>query len=165
MAKREKIDSITETIAKRSDASAEISKLQERVDILSKIAPLNIPLELMTEISSIDVYLGETSKAGRAGQVFGELRDRVELHVASNIVAVACQGKDGAEVQMAMQELGAKSIQIPSGKGKPSVLLGEAEKAISDCERRVADSDSEMQSWTHKNGRMLLAVLEYLERE
>jgi len=161
----EKIDSITETIAKRSDASAEISKLQERVDILSKIAPLNIPLELMTEISSIDVYLGETSKAGRAGQVFGELRDRVELHVASNIVAVACQGKDGAEVQMAMQELGAKSIQIPSGKGKPSALLGEAEKAISDCERRVADSDSEMQSWTHKNGRMLLAVLEYLERE
>ena len=161
----EKIDSITETIAKRSDASAEISKLQERVDILSKIAPLNIPLELMTEISSIDVYLGETSKAGRAGQVFGELRDRAELHVASNIVAVACQGKDGAEVQMAMQELGAKSIQIPSGKGKPSALLGEAEKAISDCERRVADSDSEMQSWTHKNGRMLLAVLEYLERE
>jgi len=161
----EKIDSITETIAKRSDASAEISKLQERVDILSKIAPLKIPLELMTEISSIDVYLGETSKAGRAGQVFGELRDRVELHVASNIVAVACQGKDGAEVQMAMQELGAKSIQIPSGKGKPSALLGEAEKAISDCERRVADSDSEMQSWTHKNGRMLLAVLEYLERE
>ena len=161
----EKIDSITETIAKRSDASAEISKLQERVDILSKIAPLNIPLELMTEISSIDVYLGETSKAGRAGQVFGELRDRVELHVASNIVAVACQGKDGAEVQMAMQELGAKSIQIPSGKGKPSALLGEAEKAISDCERRVADGDSEMQSWTHKNGRMLLAVLEYLERE
>ena len=161
----EKIDSITETIAKRSDASAEISKLQERVDILSKIAPLNIPLELMTEISSIDVYLGETSKAGRAGQVFGELRDRVELHVASNIVAVACQGKDGAEVQMAMQELGAKSIQIPSGKGKPSALLGEAEKAISDCERRVADSDSEMKSWTHKNGRMLLAVLEYLERE
>ena len=161
----EKIDSITETIAKRSDASAEISKLQERVDILSKIAPLNIPLELMTEISSIDVYLGETSKAGRASQVFGELRDRVELHVASNIVAVACQGKDGAEVQMAMQELGAKSIQIPSGKGKPSALLGEAEKAISDCERRVADSDSKMQSWTQKNGRMLLAVREYLERE
>ena len=56
----DKIDSITETIASKSDAVAEISKLEERISILSTIAPLNIPLELMTEISSIDVYLGET---------------------------------------------------------------------------------------------------------
>ena len=162
---KQEIDSISETIATKSDASAEITKLQERVDILTKIAPLNIPLELMTEISSVDVYLGETSKAGRAGQVFGELRNRVELHVASNIVAVACQGKDAAEVQMAMQELGAKSIQIPSGKGKPTALLGEANKAISDCERKISESESKMGSWSNKHGRMLLAVQEYLERE
>ena len=69
----------------------------------------------MTEISAIDVYLGETNKAGKAKQVFGELNNRIEMHVSSNIIAVACQGKDAAEVQMAMQELGAKSIQSPSG--------------------------------------------------
>ena len=91
----EKVDSITETIAKKSDAESEISKLSERVAILTTIAPLNLPVELMTEIASVDVYLGETSKAGRAAQVFGELRSRVEMHVAGNVIAVACQGKDG----------------------------------------------------------------------
>ena len=161
----DKVDRITEVIANKADATAEISKLEERVDILTKISPLDIPLELMTEISSIDVYLGETSKAGRARQVFGELSDRIELHVASNIVAVACQGKDAAEVQMAMQELGAKSIQIPSGVGKPSALLTEAEKAIEDCETKVTDSEAEMEKWASENGRMLLAVQEHLERE
>ena len=161
----DKIDSITETIASKSDAVAEISKLEERISILSTIAPLNIPLELMTEISSIDVYLGETSKASKAFQVFGELKDRVEIHVAGNVVAVACQGKDAAEVQMAMGELGAKSIQIPSGKGTPSNLLDQASKEIKKCEKTVASCESKMSSWTQNNGRMLLAVQEHLERE
>ena len=161
----EKIDSITETIAKRSDANAEISKLQERVEILTKISSLDIPLELMTEISAVDVYLGETSKAGKAKQVFGELKNRIELHSSSNIVAVACQGKDAAEVQMAMQELGAKSIQIPSGKGKPGTLLQEANKAIKSCESTIAECDITMEKWNATNGRMLLAVQEHLERE
>ena len=60
----EKVDSITETIAAKADATAEISKLQERVEILTKISPLNIPLELMTEISAM-TYICETSKAGK----------------------------------------------------------------------------------------------------
>ena len=51
-----KVDSITEVIAKKSDAEAEISKLTERVAILTTIAPLNLPVELMTEIASVDVY-------------------------------------------------------------------------------------------------------------
>ena len=161
----EKIDSITETIAKKADATAEISKLQERVEILTKIAPLGIPLELMTEISAIDVYLGETSKAGKANQVFGELRTRVELHSSSNIIAVACQGKDAAEVQMAMQELGAKSIQIPSGQGKPGDLLRDAEKEIAEYESTIQTCESKMAAWNNQNGRMLLAVQEHLERE
>ena len=161
----EKVDSITETIAARADATAEISKLQERVEILTKISPLNIPLELMTEISAIDVYLGETNKAGKAKQVFGELNNRIEMHVSSNIIAVACQGKDAAEVQMAMQELGAKSIQIPSGKGKPAQLLNEAHKAIAEHESTVQTCESKMKHWNQENGRMLLAVQEHLERE
>ena len=160
-----KVDSITEVIAKKSDAEAEISKLTERVAILTTIAPLNLPVELMTEIASVDVYLGETSKASKATQVFGELSSRVEMHVAENVIAVACQGKDAAEVQMALGELGAKSIQIPSGKGKPSKLLEQASKDIDILEKTVADCDSEMQTWSQSNGRMLMAVQEHLERE
>ena len=140
----EKIDAISEIISLKSDAEAEILRLQERVAILTTISPLNIPLELMTEISSVDVYLGETSKAGKAFSVFGELKNRVEMHVADKVVAVACQGKDAAEVQMAMGELGAKPIQIPSGKGKPSALLTMALNHISKSEKLISESGSKM---------------------
>lgn len=161
----EKIDSVSDIIAKKSDAEAEIIQLEERVSILTTIAPLNIPLELMTEISSVDVYLGETTKPGKASQIFGDLKDRIEMHVSENVVAVACQGKDAAEVQMAMGELGAKSIQIPSGKGKPSKLLEQARKDIEKSEKTVSDCESKMSTWVQNNGRMLLAVQEHLERE
>ena len=161
----EKVDSITEIISKKSDAEAEISRLEERVSILSTIAPLNIPLELMTEISSVDVYLAETSKSGKAFQVFGELKSRIEMHVSEKVVAVACQGKDSAEVQMAMGELGAKPIQIPSGKGKPSELHAKAVKDIAKSEKLIADCESKMSSWVQSHGRMSLAVQEHLERE
>jgi len=161
----EKIDAISEIISLKSDAEAEVLRLQERVAILTTIAPLNIPLELMTEISSVDVYLGETSKAGKAFSVFGELKNRVEMHVADKVVAVACQGKDAAEVQMAMGELGANPIQIPSGKGKPSALLTKALNDISKSEKLISESGSKMEAWAQSNGRMLLAVQEHLERE
>ena len=160
-----KIDTISETIVKKNEAVAEITRLEERVSILSTINPLNIPLELMTEISSLDVYVGETPKASKAPQVFGELVDRIEMHIAGNVIAVACQGKEAAEVQMAMGELGAKSIQIPSGKGKPSKLLEEAEKDIKISNKTISECDSKMETWISNNQRMLLAVQEHLERE
>ena len=135
----EKIDAISETIVKKSDATAEITRLEERASILEIIAPLDIPLELMTEISSVDVYIGETTKASKANQVFGELRSRIEMHIVGNVIAVACQGKEAAEVQMAMGELGVKPIQIPSGKGKPSELLAQAMANISKSQKIVSE--------------------------
>jgi V/A-type H+-transporting ATPase subunit I len=161
----EKVDAISEIIAKRSDANAEIIRLEEKSSILTTIVPLNIPLELMTEIASVDVYLGETPKASKAKQVFGELNDRIEMHIAGNVVAVACQGKEAAEVQMAMGELGAKSIQIPSGKGKPSELLTKAIADITKLQKIVSTCDSKMKTWVQNNGRTLLAAQEHLERE
>jgi vacuolar-type H+-ATPase subunit I/STV1 len=87
------------------------------------------------------------------------------MHVAEKVVAVACQGKDAAEVQMAMGELGAKPIQIPSGKGKPSELLTNALNDIAKSEKLISDSEGKMETWAQSNGRMLLAVQEHLERE
>ena len=159
------LDSISSIIENKNNADAEISRLEERVSILSVIAPLNVPLELMTELASVEVYLGETSKARKAHQVFGELSSRIEIHVAGNVIAVACAGKEAAEVQMAMGELNAKPIQIPSGRGTPSELLKGAAKDISKNQKIVSDCDSKMESWVQNNGRMLLAVQEHLERE
>ena len=159
------LDSISSIIENKNNADAEITRLEERVSILNVIAPLNVPLELMTELKSVEVYLGETSKARKAHQVFGELSSRIEMHVAGDVVAVACAGKEAAEVQMAMGELNAKPIQIPSGKGTPSELLKAASVDIAKNQQVVSTCESKMDSWIQNNGRMLLAVQEHLERE
>ena len=59
------LDSISSIIENKNNADAEITRLEERVSILNVIAPLNVPLELMTELKSVEVYLGETSKASK----------------------------------------------------------------------------------------------------
>ena len=159
------IDEILEVINSESNAKADLARLNERVSILETISPLNIPLELMTGIESIEVYVGETTKVAKAKQVFGDLRDRVEMHVAGNVIAVACQGKEAAEVQMALGELGSKPIQIPSGEGTPSSLLDEAKKEITSLELEIKNSEEAKQTWSERNGRISVAMQEYLERE
>ncbi|MDP6869184.1 MAG: V-type ATPase 116kDa subunit family protein [Candidatus Poseidoniaceae archaeon] len=161
----DRLDSILEVITSESDARADLARMAERVSILETISPLNIPLELMTGIESLEVYIGETPKAAKAKQVFGDLLERVEMHVAGNVIAVACQGKEAAEVQMALGELGSKPIQIPSGKGTPSSLLIDAKKEIDTLEQKIKTSEEEKQTWAEENGRTSVAVQEYLQRE
>ena len=161
----EKIDSVAEYIAEMNEAEASNIRLNERAAILEKISPLDIPLELMTQIESVEVYLGETNKTERAKQVFGELSERVEIHIASNLIAVACVGKDAVEVQMALGELGVKPIQIPTGKGKPSALYAQARKDIDINQSKIDECKGKCASWADSHGRTLLAVQEYLERE
>ena len=161
----EELDSVLNNITQKANANSEIAKMQERIEILSSISSLNIPLELMTGVKSVEVYLGTFSKRNKIPKVFADLKDRVELHVAGNVIAVACQGKDAAEVQMAMGELGAKSVQIPTGEGKPSHLLSSAQKSLEKHENSIVNFDNEIESWANKNGRILLAIEEYLERE
>ena len=129
--------------------------MQERIDILSSISALDIPLELMTGVKSVEVYLGTSAKASKVSKIFSELIDRVELHVSGNVIAVACQGKDAAEVQMAFGELGAKSVQIPTGKGKPSDLLSDAIAKLKKHEDSIIEFDEIIESWASKNGRIL----------
>ena len=161
----EDLDFILNTITQKANAKTEISKMQERIDILSSISALDIPLELMTGVKSVEVYLGTSAKASKVSKVFSELIDRVELHVSGNVIAVACQGKDAAEVQMAFGELGAKSVQIPTGEGKPSDLLSGALAKLKKHEDSIVEFDDLIDSWASKNGRILLAVEEHLERE
>ena len=160
-----KLDSILSSISKQSDALTEIARLEERVTILKTIAPLNIPLDLMTGISAVDVYLAQTPKASKAMDKFSDLLKYIEIHIADDVIAVACQGLQAAEVQMVMGEMGAKPIQIPSGEGKPSQLLKEAQTEIASLKATIAASDSKQESWDSANGRMLLAIQEHLERE
>ncbi len=159
------VDEILKIIESDREAEAEITRLEERVDILSTLAPLDIPLELMTTVSAVEVYVATCSKPSKIKGIFSDLKGRIEMHVADGAIAVACESKDAAEVTMAFGELGTRPIQIPTGEGKPSVLLSEAEKEISDFESSIQENESRRSDWAKNHGRNLLAVIEYLERE
>ena len=63
---------------------------------------------------------------------------------------------------MAMQELGAKSIQIPSAQA--SRILKKQRKKLQTMNPQSKLLESKMAAGITKNGRMLLAVQEHLER-
>ena len=69
---------------------------------------------------AVEVYVAETKKSSKAASVFGALLQKVELAAAPGIVAVACLPSEGAEVQMALGELGGKPVQIPNIGGTPA---------------------------------------------
>ena len=99
------------------DSEAELEVLDEQIHLLRRLAPLNMDLELLAGSARVEVYVAETKKASKAKSVFGSLTQKVELAVAPGIVAVACMPSEGAEVQMAIGELGGKPVQIPNMTG------------------------------------------------
>ena len=105
------------------DSESELEVLDEQIHLLRRLAPLNMDLELLAGSDRVEVYVAETKKASKARSVFGPLSMKVELASAPGIVAVACLPSEGAEVQMAIGELGGKPVQIPNMSGSPDEVL------------------------------------------
>ena len=147
------------------DSETEILSLQEQLKALLRVEPLGIPLDLMSGFEGIEVYLAETAKSSKANTVFSDLKGEIELQVSKGIIAVACQAKDGAAVQIAMAELGAKAVQIPSGEGSPSTRISETKEAIAALETKMESSSNYLEQWSKSHGSTLIKVREHLERE
>jgi vacuolar-type H+-ATPase subunit I/STV1 len=105
------------------DAEVELAVLDEQIHLLKRLEPLNMDLELLSGSGRVEVYVAETKKSSKAAGVFGSLLSKVELASAPGIVAVACLPSEGAEVQMALGELGGKPVQIPNLEGSPTAAL------------------------------------------
>ena len=159
------VDAILKVIEDSRESEAEVARLEEKVAILSLIAPLNMPLDLLTSIEAVEVYIAECVKVNKAKIVFAELKDAIEILIAGNVIAIACESDRAAEVQMALGELGSKPIQIPTGKGSAEQVLGDAEKRISELASSIESNSKKASAWDEKHGRLLLAVNEHLERE
>ncbi len=159
------IDSALSLVDDSRDNEAEIVNLEERVKALSRVEPLGLPLELMTGFEGLELYVAETVKASKASSVFADMRSDIELQSAPGVVAVACKPQDGAAVQIGLGELGAKAIQIPPGEGSPSQMISEANVKIESLHAEINKSNDSLADWRNKNGRDLVILLEYLERE
>jgi len=147
------------------DSESELEVLDEQIHLLRRLAPLNMDLELLAGSSRVEVYVAETKKASKARSVFGSLAQNVELAHAPGIVAVACLPSEGAEVQMAIGELGGKPVQIPNMSGSADEALKQLLSKRSEVEATMLSASEEAQRWAHDNGRNILAIHEYLTKE
>ena len=147
------------------DSEAELAVLDEQIHLLRRLEPLNMDLELLAGSNRVEVYVAETKKSSKAAGVFGALLQKVELAAAPGIVAVACLPSEGAEVQMALGELGGKPVQIPNLGGKPSEALKTLLAKRSEVEGTMFSASEDAERWARNNGRNILAIHEYLVKE
>ena len=147
------------------EAEAEITTLEDQVRIFEKLAPLNISLDLLTGYSGVEVYVAETTNSSKAAKVFADLQDDVEFLAPAGLVAVACAPSKAAEVQMALAELNAKAIQLPTGTGKPAERASDAREAIANAESKMESNQKNLDDWAAKNGSNVVIAEEYLQRE
>ena len=147
------------------DSESELEVLDEQIHLLRRLAPLNMALDLLVGSDRVEVYVAETKKASKARSVFGSLAQEVELASAPGIIAVACLPSEGAEVQMAIGELGGKPVQIPNMNGTPDEALKQLLAKRSEVEGTMFSASEEAQRWARNNGRNILAIHEYLTKE
>jgi len=147
------------------DAEAELSVLDEQIHLLQRLAPLNMDLDLLAGSSRVEVYVSETKKSSKVGSVFGDLMGKVQVASAPGIVAVACLPSEGAEVQMALGELGGKPVQIPSMSGSASEALKGLLAKRKEVEGTMYSASEDASRWARNNGRNILAAHEYLSKE
>ena len=147
------------------EAEANIANLEDQVRIFEKLAPLNISLDLLSGYSGVEVYVAETANSSKASKVFADLRNDIEFMAPAGLVAVACAPNKAAEVQMALAELNAKAIQLPSGEGKPAQRASDARKAIAEAMASMESNQKKLDDWASTHGSDLVIVEEYLQRE
>ena len=161
----EEVDKALGYIEAIRESESEIASLEDQVRVFEKLAPLNISLDLLTGYSGVEVYVAETANSSKAAKVFADLKNEVEFLAPAGLVAVACAPNKAAEVQMALAELNAKVIQLPSGEGKPAQRASDARKGIEDAQSSMESNQKKLDKWATEHGSDLVIAEEYLQRE
>ena len=161
----EELDNALALIETAREAESEIATLSDQARIYEKLAPLNISLDLLSGYSGLEVYVAETANSSKASKVFADIKNDIEFMAPAGLVAVACAPNMAAEVQMALAELNAKAIQLPSGEGKPQQRAKEAKDSIAKAEQKIESANKKLDAWAKKHGSNLVVVEEYLQRE
>ena len=160
-----KVDAALANIEAIREAESDISSLSDQLRVFERLAPLNISLDLLSGYQGVEIYVAETPNSSKAHKAFADMASRIEYLCPAGLVAVACAPSDAAAVQIALAELNAKAIQLPSGKGTPSQRVAETKEAISKAESSAESNQEALDSWAEQNGSDLVIIEEYLQRE
>lgn len=146
------------------DNQSEMASIEEQLSILRKLEPLDIEIELLVGTSHIDMFVAEVAKASKVMAAFEGVGSDIRVEIYAGVVVVACAPSKSTEVQMILGNLGARPMQIPSGQGKPSEIIKELSSSKAECEKKATSAESKGEQWATKNGRLLVAMDEYLTR-
>ena len=160
-----KVDAALENIEAIREAESDISSLNDQLRVFERLAPLNISLDLLSGYQGVEIYVAETPNSSKAHKAFADMASRIEYLCPAGLVAFACAPSDAAAVQIALAELNAKAIQLPSGKGTPSQRVTETKEAISKAESSAESNQKALDAWAEENGSDLVIIEEYLQRE
>ena len=160
-----KVDAALENIEAIREAESDISSLNEQLRVFERLAPLNISLDLLSGYQGVEIYVAETPNSSKAHKAFADMASRIEYLCPAGLVAVACAPSDAAAVQIALAELNAKAIQLPSGNGTPIQRVSETKDAISAAESSAESNQKALDAWADENGSNLVILEEYLQRE
>ena len=160
-----KVDAALENIEAIREAESDISSLNDQLRVFERLAPLNISLDLLSGYQGVEIYVAETPNSSKAHKAFADMASRIEYLCPAGLVAVACAPSDAAAVQIALAELNAKAIQLPSGKGTPSQRVTETKEAKSKAESSAESNQKALDAWAEENGSDLVIIEEYLQRE
>ena len=160
-----KVDAALENIEAIREAESDIASLNDQLRVFERLEPLNISLDLLSGYQGVEIYVAETPNSSKAHKAFADMASRIEYLCPAGLVAVACAPSDAAAVQIALAELNAKAIQLPSGKGTPSQRVAETKEAISNAESSAESNQKALDSWAEENGSDLVIIEEYLRRE
>ncbi len=159
------VDAALENIEAIREAESDISSLSDQLRVFERLAPLNISLDLLSGYQGVEIYVAETPNSSKAHKAFADMASRIEYLCPAGLVAVACAPSDAAAVQIALAELSAKTIQLPSGNGTPSQRVSETKDAISAAESSAESNQKALDAWADENGSNLVILEEYLQRE
>ena len=160
-----KVDAALENIEAIREAESDISSLSDQLRVFERLVPLNISLDLLSGYQGVEIYVAETPNSSKAHKAFADMASRIEYLCPAGLVAVACAPSDAAAVQIALAELNAKAIQLPSGKGTPSLRVAETKEAISKAESSAESNQKSLDAWAEEHGSDLVIIEEYLRRE
>jgi V/A-type H+-transporting ATPase subunit I len=160
-----KVDAALANIEAIREAESDISSLSDQLRVFERLVPLNISLDLLSGYQGVEIYVAETPNASKAHKAFADMASRIEYLCPAGLVAVACAPSDAAAVQIALAELNAKAIQLPSGKGTPSQRVAETKEAISKAESSAESNQKSLDAWAEEHGSDLVIIEEYLRRE
>jgi len=153
------IDAILSKANELDEANSEIEKLTGELTSFELLAPFGLDLDLFSGYESVTVNVGTYS-----GTPLGLDRDTALVFSAGKMVAVFCAEKDTSVVQEALNASGFNSIPVPEAEGSAQSGIKRISGRLAELNKVSSAAEKELDKYSSENNRMILGVMEELER-